>query len=43
MSAQQQIKLTLKPNKVYKNLVNFSYILNLETFICITDLLYPVL
>lgn len=25
MSAQQQIKLTLKPNKVHKNLVNYFY------------------
>lgn len=39
MSAEQQIKLSLKPNKVYKNL----FILKLNTFIHINDFLYPVL
>lgn len=41
-AAQQQFKLTLTPNKVYKNLVNF-VILKLETFIHINDFLYPIL
>lgn len=39
MSAQQQIKLSLKPNKVYQNLF---FILKLNTFIHINDFLYPV-
>lgn len=39
MSAQKQIKLSLKPNKVYNNF----FILKLNTFIHINDFLYPVL